>query len=814
MEGVDGSGHQDKALFDAAMRSGLAPLEGRTAHIKLQDVVIYNLCSMRLPFKPPEIYSIDQDNFYLLPRGRELQNYERENATVYLTNQVFLGLVNWLVLDTTPFQAIHERWADWVLQLAPQTDAVVSDMQEFSMTLEHRKSAGGVDRNVTVHATNNPNDPHGLKLPEFGGDLMPHRFCAPDGSATGPLMSPENVFDANFTFAPTWMISGSEQLSKLDNVSAWGINPTRVGGKIPPALAVFVRDASFAAKAGEAANSTFVHTDTLFHGPLSNSRPTIDFAMEMDFFLVFPFDMPWNNHSCFMQALIGLKNEPIEDREVTGKRTSLQLVGIDRLHSRAIKVAHVTLQVAKLDFLALLSAALRGERWQSGATSTAYLLTAIDVFQPAEFNRSSLKLSEFSGWGIKGTDVQFVPSSPLLESDILLDQDSSSSSTDNAVALGVGIGVGVGGGLLLISILTALAVVYKRRKRMSQPPSFGKYFSTDIAPYSTDELRIAISQHKGESGEAAPKSKASGTSGNSIPQKIAMVPLSLRGSYTLGQPLKEVHLQVDSLPIQKIVADQIPKDPYMLVRREVLFTEHTEGHLPQKARAVLEAAVSASMSHPNIVSTYHFDIKQIQAHHGGIQVDAMAGIYNWKLEGKPLMQRILILLLEVASGMSYLHNRQIIHSDLKPENVLLKADPSSRLGITAKIADFGLAANLGPHATHASNVAGGTQYYVAPEVAIMGRTSKASDVYSFGVIMVEVYSKTPPWVKVNGIYSINPSFPSFPPDMPQPYTDLAFRCLELDSKARPRFQEIESSLQDMLDDLERPMHGDLGRYNN
>ncbi|KAF5827964.1 hypothetical protein DUNSADRAFT_18452, partial [Dunaliella salina] len=53
--------------------------------------------------------------------------------------------------------------------------------------------------------------------------------------------------------------------------------------------------------------------------------------------------------------------------------------------------------------------------------------------------------------------------------------------------------------------------------------------------------------------------------------------------------------------------------------------------LPQQARAILEAAVSASMSHPNIVTTYHYDIKPIRADPDGLQVDAMAGMDDWKL---------------------------------------------------------------------------------------------------------------------------------------------------------------------------------------
>jgi len=45
--------------------------------------------------------------------------------------------------------------------------------------------AGSVNKNVTFRSTSNAADPLGLRLPQFGGDLMPHRFCADDGSATG-----------------------------------------------------------------------------------------------------------------------------------------------------------------------------------------------------------------------------------------------------------------------------------------------------------------------------------------------------------------------------------------------------------------------------------------------------------------------------------------------------------------------------------------------------------------------------------------------------------------------------------------------------
>lgn len=65
----------------------------------------------------------------------------------------------------------------------------------------------------------------------------------------------------------------------------------------------------------------------------------------------------------------------------------------------------------------------------------------------------------------------------------------------------------------------------------------------------------------------------------------------------------------------------------------------------------------------------------------------------------------------------------------------LQPERSSLLGITAKVADFGLAAFISPTDTHVSNYKGGTPIYVAPEVVAHARLSKASDIFALGVIM-------------------------------------------------------------------------------
>ncbi|KAJ1273738.1 hypothetical protein BS78_05G007100 [Paspalum vaginatum] len=102
----------------------------------------------------------------------------------------------------------------------------------------------------------------------------------------------------------------------------------------------------------------------------------------------------------------------------------------------------------------------------------------------------------------------------------------------------------------------------------------------------------------------------------------------------------------------------------------------------------------------------------------------------------------------VASGLFYLHEdweQVVIHRDIKTSNVLLDGEMNARLG------DFGLA-RLHDHGAdaHTTHVAG-TWGYIAPELARLGKATKATDIFAFGVLMIEVVcAKRPIWVNSHG----------------------------------------------------------------
>lgn len=99
----------------------------------------------------------------------------------------------------------------------------------------------------------------------------------------------------------------------------------------------------------------------------------------------------------------------------------------------------------------------------------------------------------------------------------------------------------------------------------------------------------------------------------------------------------------------------------------------------------------------------------------------------------PLQAIIYGCLLDIASGLEYLHFMDIIHADLKLSNVLLKSTTAKPYGFVCKLGDFGLS-KLSLLDKDVFTQSHGTLAYMPPEVLSEGKLSKATDVYSFGLL--------------------------------------------------------------------------------
>nr|KYP59971.1 putative serine/threonine-protein kinase RLCKVII [Cajanus cajan] len=84
-----------------------------------------------------------------------------------------------------------------------------------------------------------------------------------------------------------------------------------------------------------------------------------------------------------------------------------------------------------------------------------------------------------------------------------------------------------------------------------------------------------------------------------------------------------------------------------------------------------------------------------------------------------------------AKGLLYLHENNIIHRDMTPNNILLTHDNKVLLG------DFGLARTLIEDSSYSTDCVGNLAY-MAPEYAEFGKVSMKTDVYSFGVVLLQL----------------------------------------------------------------------------
>jgi serine/threonine protein kinase len=167
----------------------------------------------------------------------------------------------------------------------------------------------------------------------------------------------------------------------------------------------------------------------------------------------------------------------------------------------------------------------------------------------------------------------------------------------------------------------------------------------------------------------------------------------------------------------------------------------------------------------------------------------------------------MTIAIETAEALAYLHAVEIIHRDVKTNNILLDNN------FHVKVADFGLSRLFPLEVTHVSTVPQGTPGYVDPVYHQCYKLTDKSDVYSFGVVLIELISSKPAVdmsrshsdinlanMALNRIQNhevdqlVDPEIgyetDSETKRMVDLVAELAFQCLQMDRESRPPIKEV------------------------
>ncbi|KAG2499268.1 hypothetical protein HYH03_002846 [Edaphochlamys debaryana] len=231
---------------------------------------------------------------------------------------------------------------------------------------------------------------------------------------------------------------------------------------------------------------------------------------------------------------------------------------------------------------------------------------------------------------------------------------------------------------------------------------------------------------------------------------------------------------------------------------------------------------------------------------GGALSSALYG-GRFTCDGRPDLPIILALALDICRGMAYLHERGIVHGDLKAENVLLRARSSGNTGphddedgaeseaetltsasgqsssgpdqvqggpgptapFRAKVADLGLSRALEPGATHQTTRNVGTLTHMPPEALHGGQLRKETDVFAYGILLWELYTGCRPYSgltagEVVHRVVVEGARPAFPRSTPQAWRELAAECWAQRAEERPSFEKVEQDLLEMAAALAPP----------
>jgi len=214
-----------------------------------------------------------------------------------------------------------------------------------------------------------------------------------------------------------------------------------------------------------------------------------------------------------------------------------------------------------------------------------------------------------------------------------------------------------------------------------------------------------------------------------------------------------------------------------------------------------EAQSAAGLEHPNIVNIYDVGSEN------GLYYIVMEYVEGITLKtyiekkGQLSFKESASIAIQVARGIEAAHNKNIIHRDIKPQNIIISTDGK------VKVTDFGIAKATSSN-TISSDVMGSV-HYASPEQARNGFVDGRSDIYSLGIVMFEMVTGRVPFdgdttvaVALQHLQEeiARPSI--YAPDLPISFEKIILKCTQ--KTPDRRYQTIEELLTDIRRSLANP----------